>query len=178
MKRLFGIGLSLLGIIVLATGGYETVKTVSTIRFFDLIQAIKNRKGWGFLPDGLILATIDTESSFDPEAVRTEYPIGSTEVYKDASIGLMQVLYTTARNLGFTGDIWDLQEPEIGLTWGMAYQVYLWNKYHDWDAVIHAYNEGETQYNKGVRVPVYYGKVSARWTKYDALLSAGGDISA
>jgi soluble lytic murein transglycosylase-like protein len=177
MNRILGIGLSIIGFALVAGGGYETVKTFSTIQYYDLILSIKRRKGWDILPDGLILATIDTESSFDSEAVRTEYPIDSTEVYKDASIGLMQVLYTTARNLGFTGDIWDLQDPEIGLTWGMAYQVYLWKKYKDWDAVIHAYNEGETQYNKGVRVPVYYGKVKSRWVKYAALLSSGGDIS-
>jgi len=177
MKKIAIFSLSFLGLLLLAGGGYETVKTFSSIQYYDLITSIKRRKGWDILPDGLILATIDTESSFNPEAVRTEYQIGSTEVYKDASVGLMQVLYTTARNLGFTGDIWDLQDPETGLTWGMAYQVYLWKKYNDWDAVIHAYNEGETHYNEGERVPVYYAKIKSRWAKWDLLLSGEGDIS-
>jgi len=179
MKRILIFGLSAIAVIALTLGGYETVKTVSSIQYFDIIRKVKRENGWDFIPDELTLATIETESTFDPEAVKTEYPInGSEQLFKDASVGLMQVLYSTAVWLGFKGDIWDLQDPETGIKWGTAYQVYLWKKYKDWDAVIHAYNEGPGNYDSGERVPTYYGRVVARMAKWSILLKAEGNISA
>lgn len=179
MKKILIFGLSAIGVILLAAGGYETVNTVSSIMYLDVIREVKRKFGLEEVPDALTLATIDTESSFNPDAVRMEFPVpGEPEHYKDASVGLMQTLYSTAQGLGYTGDIWGLQDASESIRWGTAYQLQLYKKYGDWDAVIHAYNEGPGNYDKGKRVPVYYAKVKARWVKWDALLSAEGNISA
>jgi soluble lytic murein transglycosylase-like protein len=179
MKKYLILGFSLVGFLLLAAGGYETVNTVSTIMYLDIIRKVKKDFGLEEVPDALTLATIDTESSFDPEAVKTEFPDDdSGQIYNDASVGLMQTLYTTAQGLGYAGDIWGLQEPAESIRWGTKYQLQLYKKYGDWDAVIHAYNEGPGNYDKGKRVPLYYAKVKARWIKWSGLLAAQGDIVA
>lgn len=60
-----------------------------------------------------ILAVIDTESKFNPWAIRGE------PQKADASRGLMQLLLTTARGLGFTGAPDDLFDPEINADLGV-----------------------------------------------------------
>ncbi|GEM_PF-1304891 len=57
----------------------------------------------------LIFATIMIESSGDTYAIRHEPRI------KDASYGLGQILYGTARGLGFTGAPSELFDPEINI---------------------------------------------------------------
>src|SRR4030042_291430 len=165
MKRLVIFGLSAFGILLLTTGGYETMKSFDSIQYLDVMRAIKKRYGFEHIPDGLTLATIETESSFSPDAIREEPAIN------DASRGLMQILYGTAKQVGFTGNPDDLFDPEINIRFGTAYQAWLYKRYGDWNAVIHAYNEGPGNYDKGKRVQTYYGRVFARWTKWDLLLS-------
>ena len=175
MKKIILFGLTLTGLMLLTIGGYETVNTISSIQYLDMIRNIKKRWGLEEVPDALTLATIDTESNFDPEAVRTEFPEnGSDQLYRDASVGLMQTLFSTAQSLGYTGDIWGLQDPENSIRWGTTYQLSLYRKYGSWEAVIHAYNEGPGNYDRGKRVPVYYGKIMARWAKWETLLAAEG----
>jgi len=171
MNKIFGVGLSFLGLLLLAGGGYETVKTFSSIQYLDLIRDIKRRYGFEAVPDGLTLATIETESSFDSDAIRVEPAIN------DASRGLMQILYGTAKQMGYSGEPDGLFDPETNIRYGTAYQLWLYNRYHDWNAVIHSYNEGPGNYDKGKRVTTYFGRVYARWGKWDLLLSGEGDIS-
>ena len=172
MKRILGVGLSFLGILALTAGGYEAVKSASSIQYLDVIRNVKRRHGLESAPDGLTLATIETESSFVAGAIRKEPQIN------DASYGLMQILYGTAKQMGYSGDPEGLFDPETNIRYATAYQVWLYNRYHDWNAVIHSYNEGPGNYDKGKRVPTYFGRVYARWGKWDLMLSASGDISA
>jgi soluble lytic murein transglycosylase-like protein len=165
MKKILFFSLSTLGIILAMSGGYETMKTFSTIQYYDLIKSVKRRNGWEHIPNALTLATIDTESSFQADAIKEEA--------NDNSYGLMQILHGTARDMGFQGDPEDLLDPETNIKWGTAYQNWLYKRYNDFDAVIHAYNEGPGNYDKGKRVPTYYGRVKARWAKWEALISAG-----
>lgn len=167
MRKIVLFGLTGLGLFLLATGGYETVKSISTIRYLDIIRSVKKKNGWEHIPDALTLATIDTESSFVPDAIREEA--------NDNSYGLMQILYGTARDMGFRGDPEDLLNPETNIFYGTKYQAWLYKRYSDWDAVIHAYNEGPGNYDKGKRVYTYYSRIMARWTKWDALLAAGAE---
>jgi soluble lytic murein transglycosylase-like protein len=90
----------------------------------------------------------------------------------------MQILYGTAKQMGYSGEPEGLFDPETNIRYATAYQVWLYNRYHDWNAVIHSYNEGPGNYDKGKRVPTYFGRVYARWGKWDLMLSASGDISA
>ncbi len=57
----------------------------------------------------LIFATIMTESEGNTYAYRFESHLN------DASYGLGQILYTTALNLGFTGNPEDIYNPKVGI---------------------------------------------------------------
>lgn len=67
--------------------------------------------GYG-VPAPLIKGIIAKESSFNPKAFKSEPHL------KDASRGLMQVLYQTAKNLGYTGDADGLFSPSVSIQYG------------------------------------------------------------
>jgi len=73
------------------------------------------------VPVALIKAIIGQESAFRPTAYRLEAAIN------DASIGLMQILYATARGVGYDGPVGDatkmtgLYNPNTNITFGTAY---------------------------------------------------------
>src|SRR5450759_1018041 len=74
----------------------------------------ESANAWG-VPQALIKAVIERESSFDPNAFKSEPQIG------DASRGLMQLLYATAQALGFTGDPSELFDPTTNIHLGTRY---------------------------------------------------------
>lgn len=63
----------------------------------------------------LICSIIVIESSGNPNAYREEKKIN------DASYGLMQILYATAKSVGFSGIGKDLFDPEINIKYGCKY---------------------------------------------------------
>lgn len=73
------------------------------------------------VPPELIQAIIGQESGFRPTAYRSEPAI------QDASIGLMQILYATAKGEGYTGPVGDAQrmtglyEPATNIMFGTAF---------------------------------------------------------
>ncbi|MCA3247278.1 MAG: transglycosylase SLT domain-containing protein, partial [Azospirillum sp.] len=83
----------------------------------DLLAIINanNADGWHDPRD--VLATIAVESSFNPAAYRFEPHLG------EASYGLMQILWSTARQMerGLT-DPSQLYDPETNIRIGMLYQ--------------------------------------------------------
>ena len=85
----------------------------------------------------LVLAIIKTESNFNKNAVS----------YKGA-VGLMQLTKNTANYIAkitnFNGEI-DLFNEDTNLILGIKYLRYLSNKFSDINAVICAYNAGETK---------------------------------
>lgn len=113
--------------------------------FDDLVQAVVQSFSWPLDQRDVfdfIKATIGQESRFKPTAIRQE-PGGN------ASIGLMQVLLTTAQRNGFPGpegspdDLSGLFDPGANiyqgtkLIWELVGQLG-----PDWDAVASAYNGG------------------------------------
>lgn len=89
------------------------------------------------VPELWIRAVIQTESSFNPRAYRAEPQI------HDASYGLMQLLYGTARNLGYSGTPEGLYDPAINIELGTQLLSELRNRYgDDIQAVYSAYNSG------------------------------------
>lgn len=64
---------------------------------------------------GDVVAVAEIESAFDPAAVREEPQIG------DRSLGLMQVLTTTARDRGYSGTAAGLLDPIVNLRIGMRH---------------------------------------------------------
>lgn len=84
------------------------------------------------VPVPWIQAVIETESSWVP----TVHPTGD-------GYGLMQLLETTARGLGFTGDVSGLFDPATNIDLGTKYLRQLRNSYGDnFQRVYSAYNSG------------------------------------
>lgn len=88
----------------------------------------------------LIKAIIGAESEFNPNAYRAEAQIG------DASYGLMQLLYQTAKSLGYTGSTAGLFDPTTNIRLGTRYLADLIRQASargfGVDSAISAYNAG------------------------------------
>jgi hypothetical protein len=80
-----------------------------------LVQRINTAEfvGWFSVPD--VLAIIEIESAFDPDAVRYEAHLD------DSSIGLMQVLTSTAADRGYQGPPSGLFDAEVNVRLGMRH---------------------------------------------------------
>lgn len=111
----------------------------------------------------LVLAFIEVESSFYPFAHRFEpkwrYVLSDDQIERLAlhnnissqteridqmtSFGLMQVMGSVARELGYQGNLADLYYPNYGITYGCKKLKSLIEKYPDsQDDAISAYNAG------------------------------------
>jgi soluble lytic murein transglycosylase-like protein len=131
------------------------------IQYFDLIQSAAKATG---IPARLVAAIVKAESSYDPWACRYEpdfyvrYVKGTdvktfapcsrdTEARNLAtSWGLMQVMGSTARYLGFNAPFLSaLCDPMVGLQWGCTLLKRLKARHladHGWAGVVAAYNAG------------------------------------
>jgi soluble lytic murein transglycosylase-like protein len=94
------------------------------------------------IPAELALAIIEAESTGNPHAYRGEAAIS------DGSIGLMQILYGTARGQGYAGSAGDktaltgLFDPATNIYYGVAFLTSLWNQLGNAADVASAYNGG------------------------------------
>ncbi|MBI2914356.1 MAG: transglycosylase SLT domain-containing protein [Firmicutes bacterium] len=89
------------------------------------------------LPPALIKAAIKQESAFNPRAYRDEPAIS------DGSYGLMQLLYQTARSLGYTGTPAGLFDPGTNILLGAKYIRSMMDQFHqDERLAIAGYNAG------------------------------------
>lgn len=115
--------------------------TTTVEQWRPLVQQELLDQGSG-VPEGLALAIIETESSGNPKAYRGEAAIS------DGSIGLMQILYATARGEGYTGAAGDratlsgLFDPATNLRYGIKFLTSLWNQLGTAADVASAYNGG------------------------------------
>lgn len=100
----------------------------------DLIEEAANTYR---VPFAWVKAVIGTESGFDPKAYRAEPAIS------DASYGLMQILYSTARSLGYSGTPEGLFDPRTNIMLGTKYIAQLIERWGmDFKRVYSAYNSG------------------------------------
>ncbi|MCP5101868.1 MAG: transglycosylase SLT domain-containing protein [bacterium] len=89
------------------------------------------------VPFDWVKAFIGTESNFDPRAYRAEPQIN------DASRGLMQMLESTARDMGLKGDPDQLFDPGVSIDLGAKYMRWLIDKYGMvYEEIYSAYNSG------------------------------------
>lgn len=96
---------------------------------------LESANEFSFPPD-LILAVIQAESNFDPNAVSG---VGAR--------GLMQIMPQTAlldinRMLKSDYSAEDLFDPAINIRCGTCYLAYLYDIFHDYDTMLAAYNAG------------------------------------
>jgi soluble lytic murein transglycosylase-like protein len=81
-------------------------------------RAIVERESQAFgLPPALVDAVMAVESSYNPAVIGF-----------DGEIGLMQVLPSTARMMGFTGTLEQLAQPEINIHYGTEYLAGAWQR--------------------------------------------------
>lgn len=78
-----------------------------------IVEQINAAEFGGWFDPADVLAVVEIESSFIPDAVRHEPHIN------DSSIGLMQVLYTTAVDRGLVGGPAALFDPVVNIRMGM-----------------------------------------------------------
>jgi soluble lytic murein transglycosylase-like protein len=91
----------------------------------------------GVVPLAIVKAIIGAESAYNPRAYRAEVKIN------DASRGLMQVLYRTAKGVGYTGSAEGLFDPATSIHVGVKYLSDLVrSKRGDLAAAVSAYNNG------------------------------------
>ena len=120
-------------------------------RYDNLIQVAAGNYD---IPADLIRAVISTESQFQPQVVRKEAT--------DQSIGLMQILYGTAKGEGYTGPLGDptllsgLFSPAANITFGASY---LAGQYHRAGGNIAS---AASAYNGGWRPDIGFGAPATR----------------
>lgn len=94
-------------------GGMLRVKPVGERD--DIVALIEREAGRVGVPPEVAEAVAHTESRFNPRAVGA-----------DGEIGLMQILPSTARMLGFAGTTGDLAVPETNVHYGVTYLAQAW----------------------------------------------------
>lgn len=103
---------------------------------YDLLIAEASQRY--MVPFDWIKAFIGTESNFDPRAFRDEPRIG------DSSRGLMQMLESTARDMGLKGSADQLYDPAISIDLGAKYMRWLIDRYGMiYEEIYSAYNSGD-----------------------------------
>ncbi len=130
--------------------------------------------GWFRLVD--VLAIVQIESSFDPDAHRFEPHVRTALTPEgDSSVGLMQILFSTAVDRGYLGGPAALFDPVVNVRFGMRQMLWSWEflaarlgrtpSTAQW---IGSYNAGVGNVLKG-RIPEIY---VARWVRAREALSA------
>ena len=105
-------------------------------------------RAFPMVPVNIIKAIIAAESGFDPQAFRAEPQL------KDASRGLMQLLFTTAKSVGYAGRPDGLFLPAVNIYYGTKHLANLVMQLREWDRAISAYNGGlRPELGFGARAP-------------------------
>lgn len=145
----------------------------------EILPIVKSISSLYSVPVTLILAHIKQESSFNPNAYRSEPAIN------DASIGLMQVLVRTAQGIDPSATKELLYNPTYNIKIGTSYIAQNLAKYGNIKDAIAAYNAGYPRKNsqgiyvnsKGVpNVQEYVDKVYNNYLMYNEWLNKGAGI--
>lgn len=89
----------------------------------------------------ILFAIIKVESDFNPTASNYE------KKRKDYSLGLMQILPSTAKMMGFSSSKKFILKPENNIAIGAAYLRYQLDRYGTYKAAVGAYNAGSVNKN-------------------------------
>lgn len=119
MNRGLAIGVGFI-VWLLSAQFNRAVSAVSVNEARALIDAVNAREGHGLDP-AVVLAVIEIESAFDPQASRWEPSLG------EASLGLMQLLLSTAKDRGLTEGPMALFDPARNIQLGMRQLAWSWD---------------------------------------------------
>lgn len=127
------------------------------------------------LPTALVMGIIAQESGFNSLAKRYEQSLNTS------SYGLTQILYTTAKDMGFTGDENNLFDDNVNLKFGLKYLKKQYDKYNQnlFDT-ISAYNLGTAKkLNSGKYAnQQYVNQVTSYYMFYNAKFNELNEIKA
>ena len=162
----------IIGGIAILGGVFMTAKKViaeeSGIQFYETVRTYKSAF-FPHIPISLVFGIMEQESSFNPDAYRYEAHI------KDASYGLMQILHSTAKWMGYAGEPEGLYDPLTNIYYGMKYLSYLMGQFPgNQEGYIMAYNIGPAGYRKGRRNNHYYSRVTTYAAKWAATFAERG----
>ena len=150
-KKPIMIALILIGALLLAflfdAGVTFIEKKVHPVEYKEIIEKYASEYN---IPEYIVLAVINTESGFDPEAVSNAGAMGLMQMMPDTFTWL-----TSAEHLGENLDPSALYEPEVSIRYGCYYLRYLFRKFYNWDTVFAAYNGGEGNVAKWLADPEY-----------------------
>ena len=122
-------------------------KQLHPVKYEEIIEKYASEYN---IPEYIVLAVINTESSFDPEAMSG---VGA--------MGLMQMMpetfkwLTSAEHLNENLPVSSVYDPEVSIRYGCYYLRYLFEKFYNWDTVFAAYNGGEGNVAKWLTDPEY-----------------------
>ncbi|MBR2240819.1 MAG: transglycosylase SLT domain-containing protein [Clostridia bacterium] len=116
------------------------------------------------LPPALVMAVISQESAFNPFAKRYE------NKYDCYSYGLMQILYVTAKDLGYKGEPEELLNINNNLNYGCKYLAKQYKRYNqNLTDTISSYNAGSVnKTNDKYSNQDYVNKVLSYYLYYNA----------
>lgn len=116
-------------------GGVSLWELATPEEYRELVSFAAQKHG---VPAELIVATAIVESHWDSDAVRYEPRLG------ESSMGIMQILPSTARSYGYIGENDWLLDPLNSLDWGAHILMDLWQKHRgNVPDIVAAYNAGE-----------------------------------
>lgn len=108
--------------------------------FEEYVSAYSEEYG---VPEYLIFAVIDVESDFRPYTTSEAGARGLMQMTPDTFEWL-----TSAEHLGEDLSSDELFDPEVNIRYGTYYLSYLFEKFHDWDTALAAYNAGPSNVAK------------------------------
>ena len=129
-----------------------------SIMFRELIIQQSTAQG---LDPCLVAAVIRVESSFRPDALREEGHLNKVDGQPDASVGLMQVLVSTARDFDKSATRASLMDAETNISIGTQFLAWLSRQGVVFPEGIDAYNVGLGNFRKGRRNSEYTRRVHA-----------------
>lgn len=121
--------------IIILTGKKAAASIIGDVASYDDLLPIVNKYSSAYgVPQALIYAIMQQESRdkylgteyFDTNATLMKNP---TEIAAGGSQGLMQILLSSAHNLGYTGDAAGLYDPDTGIKYGVLYIKYIHNHF-------------------------------------------------
>jgi soluble lytic murein transglycosylase-like protein len=107
-----GAAVALIGVTMSKTANQITVDKAMVREIVDRVNA--EQGGWHDPRD--VMAIIEQESRFNPRAVGTS-----------GELGLMQLMPSTAADMGYVGALDGLFDPETNIRLGMRYLIWVWN---------------------------------------------------
>ena len=151
IKKPIIIALILIGALLLAflldAGVTLIEKKVHPLEYKEIIEKYATEYN---IPEYVVLSVINTESSFEPEAMSGA-----------GAMGLMQMMpetfkwLTSSEHLDENLSVSSIYDPEVSIRYGCYYLRYLFQKFYNWDTVFAAYNGGEGNVAKWLANPEY-----------------------